>query len=453
MRGKMKIIRLKTSLLVIIYLLLNTAFAETSIPVALPSGYGNGYNNVYNGKGAFEREFIFLDGSKVMAFSLVFNESIDMGKDNMFALSPYDVITDINIKKIGFIAKNINTLGKPMPDSNSESVARQLAIWSLSNSIELNKFADLNYPIMKRAEEIITLSGGREYNSEGTIISAEVTVDKKKKLIKIVYKDKGVILKNQEIIINIISNNYQKLNLVTDSNGMVNLKYNTDNIEFESILPIKVPSGALLIPNNGGSVITFTESYIKNIISFELNDLMNNKKIATIIKKPPKIDKDIISIKKINDLETIKAITSEEFKVLDVSDSLEFERRHIIDSINYQIGNIIDVKPESKLLVIGSDKEKIKEVSDYLLLKKYPEIYIYEGDYNTIFEKIEEKYFITNIINEGDPSNEIILFKNEILEPSPGSDDENNPILFLLGIVLLLISIFAAYVRLKTSKK
>jgi len=245
-------------------LLVNTSYAynESIIPVANPSGYGYGYNNVFEGKGAFEREFVFEYGEKVKGYSLSFNEPVNMNSDNYFAVTPYKDIEYSSIKQIGFLARNFNNLGVALVDIKSESVARQIAIWSLGGSFELIKLKDLNFPIMKRAEELINLSRGKEYNNLGSTYNVTADIKNNKSVyIKIKYNNQPI----NNLDVSIIRNNKDTYTNKTNALGELiidldpNFKENDISYSFSAL----IPGGSVLIGSNGGTIITTNENSIK----------------------------------------------------------------------------------------------------------------------------------------------------------------------------------------------
>jgi len=434
-------------------LLVNTSYAynESIIPVANPSGYGYGYNNVFEGKGAFEREFVFEYGEKVKGYSLSFNEPVNMNSDNYFAVTPYKDIEYSSIKQIGFLARNFNNLGVALVDIKSESVARQIAIWSLGGSFELIKLKDLNFPIMKRAEELINLSRGKEYNNLGSTYNVTADIKNNKSVyIKIKYNNQPI----NNLDVSIIRNNKDTYTNKTNALGELiidldpNFKENDISYSFSAL----IPGGSVLIGSNGGTIITTNENSIKVSGSMSFKSENNSK----IIKNSP-IKKSIerLNAIEVNEKDIISYIENGDFKIVDTSDSKSFEKRHIVDSINYFIGSNLPIEyieKNSKILIIGKNKEDIINVKDYLILEKFTSVHFYIGNYDNIFDGIKDSLIINDSSLTDDPSNSVIVFDDNIIESS-NDNERSNPILLLLGILLLIVSIVASFIRVRTSKK
>jgi len=436
------------------YFIINTSYAydENIVPVANPSGYGYGYNNVFEGKGAFEREFSFENGEKVRGYSLDFNESINMNSDNFFAVVPYKDTGYTNIKQIGFLARNFNNLGEPLSDPKSESVARQIAVWSLGGSFELIKLRDLNFPIMKRAEELINLSKGKEYNSLGIVynVSADIT-DKKSVTIKIKNNNQPI----NNLAVTITNNNQDKSVLKSSTLGEISFdldqNYKENNVNFG--FSANIPAGSVLFGNNGGMVITTNEILINISDNFSLKIANDN----TIIKKNIPIKKIVKSFEaiEVKDKDIKNIIENGDFKIVDSSSSSTFEKKHIVDSINYFVGSnlpIENIDKNSKILIIGENKEDTVNVKDYLILEKFTSVYFYIGNYENIYKKINDSFIIEGSDIVDDPSNTVIIFDEDIVESDSGKES-SNPILLLLGVLLLIISIIASFIRVRSSKK
>jgi len=436
------------------YFIINTSYAydENIVPVANPSGYGYGYNNVFEGKGAFEREFSFENGEKVRGYSLDFNESINMNSDNFFAVVPYKDTGYTNIKQIGFLARNFNNLGEPLSDPKSESVARQIAVWSLGGSFELIKLRDLNFPIMKRAEELINLSKGKEYNSLGIVynVSADIT-DKKSVTIKIKNNNQPI----NNLAVTITNNNQDKSVLKSSTLGEISFdldqNYKENNVNFG--FSANIPAGSVLFGNNGGMVITTNEILINISDNFSFKIANDN----TIIKKNIPIKKIVKSFEaiEVKDKDIKNIIENGDFKIVDSSSSSTFEKKHIVDSINYFVGSnlpIENIDKNSKILIIGENKEDTVNVKDYLILEKFTSVYFYIGNYENIYKKINDSFIIEGSDIVDDPSNTVIIFDEDIVESDSGKES-SNPILLLLGVLLLIISIIASFIRVRSSKK
>lgn len=437
------------------YFFINTSYAydENIVPVANPSGYGYGYNNVFEGKGAFEREFSFENGEKVKGYSLDFNEPVNMNSDNFFAVIPYKDTGYTSIKQIGFLARSFDNLGEPLKDPKSESVARQVAVWSLGGSFELIKLRELNYPIMKRAEELIILSKGKEYNNLGIVynVSADIT-DKKSVTIK--FKNNYQPISN--LAVTITKNNQDKSVLKSNTLGEISFdldqNYKENNINFG--FSANIPAGSVLFGNNGGMVITTNETLINVSDNFSFKIADNNKKI---IKKNIPIKKIIKSYEaiEVKDKDIKSIIESGNFKIVDSSSSSTFEKKHIVDSINYFVGSNIPIEnidKNSKILIIGENKEDTVNVKDYLIIEKFTYVYFYLGNYENIYKVINDSFIIEGSDITDDPSNTVIVFDEDTIES--GSDKErSNPVMLLLGVLLLIISIIASFIRIRSSKK
>lgn len=435
-------------------LLVNTSYAynESIIPVANPSGYGYGYNNVFEGKGAFEREFVFEYGEKVKGYSLSFNEPVNMNSDNYFAVTPYKDIEYSSIKQIGFLARNFNNIGESLVDLKSESVARQIAIWSLSGSFELFKLKELNFPIMKRAEELINLSRGKEFNNLGSTYNVTADIKNNKSVyIKIKYNNQPI----NNLDVSILRNNKETNVYKTNADGDIiidldpNFKENDISYSFSAL----IPGGSVLIGSNGGSIITTNENSIKVSGSMSFKSENNSK----IIKKNSPIKKSIerLNAIEVSEKDIISYVENGNFKIVDTSDSKSFEKKHIVDSVNYFIGSnlpIEHIEKNSKILIIGNNKEDISNVKDYLILEKFTLVHYYIGNYDNIFDGIKESLIINDSSLTDDPSNAVIVFDDNIIESS-NEKERSNPILLLLGILLLILSIIASLIRVRTSKK
>lgn len=421
------------------------AYNENIKPIAVPSGYGFGYNNVYQGKGAFEREFTFDGNGKVIGYSLDFNESINMDSENYFATSSFESVEQENIYQIGYLVKNFNNVGNMMSDKKSESVARQIAIWSIGGSFVLENLTNLNYPIMKRAEELITFSKGKEYR--GSDHKFSIIAKTNNENLEIVIKNSDKPFSEREI--SLLINNKNSI-VRTDNDGKIifsldNLK-EKNNIEYS--FNYNVPSGTILIANNGGSIITINDS-VANISGSLSIDKKVVKKVKNKISNIPKIiDKTI----KKDDI--INYIEGGKYYIIDTSSSKTFEKRHILDSINYYVGSKIplsNIDKNSNILIIGENVEDILNVRDELKLNKYNNTYYYTENYDYIFDNIDIKKIIYDNKIADDPSNTVLIFDNEILEKS--DNNKSSPLLLILGILLLILSITAALIRVKHAKK
>jgi len=375
-----------------------------------------------------------------------------MNSDNFFAVVPYKDTGYTNIKQIGFLARNFNNLGEPLSDPKSESVARQIAVWSLGGSFELIKLRDLNFPIMKRAEELINLSKGKEYNSLGIVynVSADIT-DKKSVTIKIKNNNQPI----NNLAVTITNNNQDKSVLKSSTLGEISFdldqNYKENNVNFG--FSANIPAGSVLFGNNGGMVITTNEILINISDNFSFKIANDN----TIIKKNIPIKKIVKSFEaiEVKDKDIKNIIENGDFKIVDSSSSSTFEKKHIVDSINYFVGSnlpIENIDKNSKILIIGENKEDTVNVKDYLILEKFTSVYFYIGNYENIYKKINDSFIIEGSDIVDDPSNTVIIFDEDIVESDSGKES-SNPILLLLGVLLLIISIIASFIRVRSSKK
>ena len=127
-------------------------------------------------------------------------------------------------------------------------------------------------------------------------------------------------------------------------------------------------------------------------------------------------------------------------------------------SINLQLaeelanlGLLID----SKILIIGDEKDSITEISEYLLLNKYKDVTVYKGNYDDLYKVLDKSsYFLNDATdNLSDPSNDILSFEDEKLESKKTATEESNISFFFIGMLLILLSIAAAFLRIRSSKK
>ena len=436
-----------------------SANAESLTVQASPDSYGNGYNNVYNDKGAFERTFLFDGLSKSRAFSLDINRSVSMDPNTSYAVTGYDKTSVNNIKKIGYLANNFNSLGNPMDDAKSEAVARQLSIWVLSGGVEIAKIGEKNFPIMKRVEELLNLSKGSEYQFPGLSLNISAKeISKSNNILELLITNNGKALQNGEILIKI---NNKETQLKIDSNGVargeVVLQSGNNIIYFK--LNYELPPGVALLPPDGGPVITIDK--VKGVIDGSIivtGEGKNVSKIDKIVTTPKKPAKVVIKSKELSSMQVASAIKSKNYKIIDTISSDKFEARHIFDSVNLQLAEELDklgLQLNNEILIIGDNSEDIINIADYLILNNFTDVTIYKGSYEDLYKVLDKSsYFVNdNVDNLLDPTNDILSFEDEKLESKKTTKSESNVSLFFIGLLLILLSIAAAFLRVRSSKK
>lgn len=438
---------------------ITTAYGETVTVQAVPDSYGDGYNNVYGEKGAFERVFLFDGLNRARAYSLDINKSVSMDPNQTYGVTGYDKTFINNIKKIGYLANNFNNLGMAMSDVKSEAVARQLSIWSLSGGIEVSKIGEKNFPIMKRVEEIIALSKGNEYDFPGLSISLSAKdINKSDNILELYITNNGKALDGGNISLNF--NNQESIVKISNlgiAKTEFALKNGNNTIDFK--LNYELPAGAVLLPAVGGFVITVDR--VKGVIDGSIVVNSEGKKLSTIDKivtKPRKPAEKIYKSKAITSLQIASTINSNNYKIIDTVSSDKFEKRHIFDSINLQLAEelgSLGLLIDTKILIIGDEKERITEISEYLLLNKFKDVTLYKGDYDDLYKVLDKSsYYLNNSKNTlSDPSNDILSFEEEKLEIKKTATEESNLTLFFIGLILILLSITAAFLRIKSSQK
>ena len=66
----------------------------------------------------------------------------------------------------------------------------------------------------------------------------------------------------------------------------------------------------------------------------------------------------------------------------------------------------------------------------------------------------KSSYFLNDSTNNlSDPSNDILSFEDEKLESKKTATEESNVSFFFIGMLLILLSIAAAFLRIRSSKK
>ena len=437
---------------------ISTAYGETVTVQAIPDSYGNGYNNVYGEKGAFERVFLFDGLSRARVYSLELNRSVSMDPNESYAVTGYDKTSINNIKKIGYLANNFNNLGNAMSDAKSEAAARQLSIWSLSGGIEIAKIGEKNFPIMKRVEEIITLSKGNEYDFAGLSITLSAKdISKSDNILELYITNNGKALNGGDILIK-FNNKENVININNSGIARTELALKNGNNIIDFKLNYELPAGAVLLPAVGGYVITIDR--VKGVIDGSI--VINSEgekvsKVDKIITKPKKPVEIVNKSKEISSLQIASTINSNNYKIIDTVSSDKFEKRHIFDSINLQLaeelGNL-GLLVDNKILIIGDEKDIIKEISEYLLLNKYKDVTVYKGDYEDLYKVLDKSsYFLNDSTNNlSDPSNDILSFEDEKLESKKTATEESNLSFFFIGMLLILLSIAAAFLRIRSSK-
>lgn len=120
-----------------------------------PDGYGNGYNNVINGHAANAR-IVGLDAStenaQVDVYCIVEGQDFDENEGVSFAAATRSQSTAANLAKVADLAARSAAIGTPLENVNSEAAAKQLAIWKLTDNLDIS--AVPNTDIVNRANEL-----------------------------------------------------------------------------------------------------------------------------------------------------------------------------------------------------------------------------------------------------------------------------------------------------------
>lgn len=227
---------------------------------ARPDGYGNGYNNVIGDKGAFQR-FFRVGDSRVAVFSLAFRRSVDMGTSTLYSATGRRSVDIDQVDRAADIAVRSARIGEPLPDTNAEAAAVQLAIWMLTDGVDPTPTGEINAPIRRRAEALAAaasaLPGGDRELSVG--MSTKVTGSGDSRRLTVTITSSGDPLSAVPVSVTVGGT---ELDVRTNDDGVaiVKLAGVSEGTAYRASFRWRLPAGTVLVPADGAPVVTTTEA-------------------------------------------------------------------------------------------------------------------------------------------------------------------------------------------------
>lgn len=244
------------------------------------SGYGAGYKGVIDGRDAFQRIFK-IGESAVPVYALSYSGSVPTDPNIIYTASNLNKININNIGKISNLAANSSSYGKPLVDSNSEAVAVQLAIWKLSEGVDISSVGKINVEILARANDLLEkiIKDNTEMGVEASLTISNQE-SKGSNTITIFLKANGKPLASKKVM---VFARETKIEVITNTEGiaMARLPGFATVTDVSASFRWSLPAGIVLVPSTGKSVITASPSTIVTTASTKISNKKNTDSIIS----------------------------------------------------------------------------------------------------------------------------------------------------------------------------